>query len=120
MNMKTDKDTGLPELPEGCFWRVEPWYGYDTETPRYLEVHLKRRATRKNWRGKKIEYEYSLGNLNLRWSELVEATAKERRHNIRLVAQEVYQMVSWQLANGRERIDIESLIGDYPPKKLEA
>lgn len=118
--MRIDNETGLPELPEGYFWQVVPWYRYDSETPRYLEVHLKHRTTRKNWRGKKIEYEYSLGNLNLRWPELVDATPKERRHNIRVVAQKVYQGLSWKLANERERVDLESLYGDYPPKKLEA
>lgn len=119
--MKIDETTGFPELPEGYFWRVEPWYSHlHGDDPYVVEVSLRKKSTRRNWRFKTIDYDYEVGRLNIRWERLVEQDARERRAYIRRVAEEVYEGVHWKLINDYERPDIESLYGDYPPKKLEA
>lgn len=116
-----DVETGLPKLPDGYFWRIAPWYSaLDSSAPYVIQVELRNRSRRRNWRLKMIDCDYEVGRLNIRWSTMVNGFESDRRELIREVAEKVYSQVRYRLNQEAEVADIESLYGDYPPKKLGA
>lgn len=95
--MEISEVTGLPELPEGYFWRVTARYNHYTGEFAGLYVALMRRE--KRWWGGHSEYEI-MGD-----AERLEAG----RNTVVVTAEAVYRR--WQCA--RERVQY---VGDYPPK----
>jgi hypothetical protein len=92
-----DENTGLPELPEGYFFRVTPWsgrnrYEYD------LEVQLRRK-------------------LFIGSTKIDMALATNNPHRIYEAARMVKQRAMKVIY--KEPGDIYKYVGDYPPKKLE-
>lgn len=89
MTHAIDKNTGLPTIPEGFYWRVE--HGSDSC---YIVIALMKK--RSLWFDKKIE-----------WT--VTRSAETGPNKVREAAAYIL-----------DRIDREnSIIGMYPPKKLE-
>jgi hypothetical protein len=85
----TDPTTGLPELPEGFFWRV-------TDEGKYSYVKLKK--TRKRF-----------------WAKTVADSIMETRK----VTKELIRSRAWSLLEGfRFEGPDADLFGDYPPKSL--
>lgn len=89
--MKIDENTGLPELPEGHFWRIKD------SSPEYLRVQIRKRA----WIGSKV----------MAWSVVRKsnATPDEVLRTATLVLWEIKHGANWR-----------NCLGDYPPKKLGA
>ena len=96
--MNIDTNTGLPELPEGHFWRVTT--GFEG-----MEVQWRKPT----WYGSKVvgstEIDQTSAGVRIRYSQ--EITPEDVLHNAKYVykQQERYQ---------KNR----NLLGDYPPKKL--
>ncbi len=94
---KKDSATGLPEVPEGYFWRVGTqesghWFPYT--------IWLMRKVPRRFFSGTKDEYVDSQGFQDL------------SNQAIKLAAQKV-------MLNQKFLVMERELLGDYPPKSLE-
>lgn len=116
--MKIDKETGLPELPEGYFWRVEN--GFDPGDGGVypgIEVRLEKRTTKLRW-FKRVPCSRTVENF---WRRREDIDPGGVAVAIREVAAEIYNESKTYLPI-HEEIDaeIESYVGDYPPKKLGA
>lgn len=93
-----DKNTGLPEVPEGYFWRVKKFnYDYSRYT---VDVQLRHRI----WGGFSTE----VANL------LAEGNAE----SILNAALTVLRMWGREINAQAKRDEREQFIGDYPPKRL--
>lgn len=90
MTHNIDPRTGLPEVPEGYFWRVKPSSGS------YILVELRK----KTW----------LGSTCVEWS--VVRKDKASKYEIIFVAH--YVMEKWH----KVEPDLSHFYGDYPPKSL--
>jgi hypothetical protein len=97
--MSLDESTGLPELPEGYFWRVREVGG--TKYADSLYVCLMRRR----WYGA-TEVERAMASQNSAWGPTM-------AHALRARAQHV---VEDQFRTTTP--DFAALLGDYPPKIL--
>jgi hypothetical protein len=87
---------GLPELPEGQFWRVTTGDWGNVE----LEIRRKRR-----W-----------GSTHV-WSRLVESD--EGHVGVRLLTPELIRNTAWNMMLAIEAANHGyGLLGDYPPKRL--
>lgn len=134
-----DPNTGLPELPEGYFWRVDqplslpkkeyPIYGGYTPRPTpdksrlriYLVQTIKGSNKVRQYRGK---------NRFTRWitaNETVQVDASFEREVTRY-GEDCKGRNAIAVRNAAKRImkrwnadkEASKLVGDYPPKKLEA
>lgn len=92
---KIDPATGMPELPEGYFWRVKQGYAYA------INVQLRKRV---------------MGRLSV----VVENSVNDdpTPWGVRNLA--AYVLYRWETSTARkqEEAAIQNLYGDYPPKKL--
>lgn len=90
--MAIDESTGLPELPEGYFWRVKESVGD------YLRIQMRRRV--------------------FFWSEVVEWSGVNKniasKFEIQMAAKHVLLLVQEKKVDPKWR----KYLGDYPPKKL--
>lgn len=96
ITQKIDSKTGLPEIPEGYFWRVR----YSLMDRHYWYVELRQLS----WYGSKIIKRHTCaGRMN--------------EYKIREHADTILWVLGGKgaVAQGRKRTD---LTGDYPPKKL--
>lgn len=91
MSYEIDESTGLPELPEGYFWRVTPGSG-----SRYVYLQMRKRR----WLGSKL-----IDDSILRKSEITVELVQRRATKI--------------LLDFNPDSDYKKFVGDYPPKKLE-
>jgi hypothetical protein len=94
MEVTIDKNTGLPELPEGHFWRIVD--RHETIYPVKLQLR------RKTWYGSTVVATDISGS----HPEYVLATAES-----------LFSLVEARLS---QKARVKALVGDYPPKKLEA
>jgi hypothetical protein len=94
IDIKTDPETGLPEVPEGYFWKVEKQYG------RMPYVTLRRRY------GKLFGLFNTGGSYKVGEKYIVELTEGRIREGSYKVFREVFDSSS------------DHLLGEYPPKKL--
>lgn len=93
-DIEVDPSTGLPLLPEGYFFRVAKYRFGESN----LEVHL-RKKTR-------------FGSTMLYSRDTVGLTPElTLKQTITQLAERIYRLY-------REDLEIEALIGDYPPKRL--
>lgn len=102
-NLTIDVNTGLPELPEGYFFRVAKRSTYSE----YYYVTVYRKVKKKRfffW-----TYEKDVEQI---FNNMIHPTLNER--NIRDAAYKCVQ--DWDNWKARDT----SLLGDYPPKKLGA
>lgn len=102
-----DEATGLPELPENYFWRVRPTH---KDSP-YLRIEM--------MRGIKVHKRDFLGFRKLiNRNEVVEwgAVSKDEA-----TPQEVLRTACYVLRKSTNTpVNWEAVVGEYPPKKLEA
>ncbi|WP_346921917.1 hypothetical protein [Glutamicibacter creatinolyticus] len=114
----TDPNTGLPELPEGHFWRLKEG--------EYCTVRLSIRKKRKHFGSKsiismRVYHNWDGKNMEYRSPALVEGLADENLtpDAIRNTAEHLLE--KWHTRDaGRLRYENNvKLMGDYPPKKLE-
>lgn len=107
--MKIDKTTGLPEVPEGHFWRI-----HQDGTWGYLCLCLKERQPR--WYNKNRAV-----TVDSRWLDhgaLDESD--DPKSYIRAEAVKLLEGVEANLKRAKRRKAIADLLGDYPPKSLDA
>lgn len=90
MNYDIDESTGLPELPEGYFWRVV------NSGEEYVRVQVRR----KTLFGSKVE-----GWCPVRKKEANKST--------------ISSAARYALIESKQGTGWRSYLGDYPPKKLE-
>lgn len=126
--MNIDTATGLPELPEGYFWRINPWYvEIRKNEPDTIDPEL---SVRTWWGGKKILRKEQVISGNTR-RVCIGALARNPDHPapspgvwgmvdivnaVPVTKKNVLEMAERAMAE-YDRLD---LFGDYPPKKLEA
>jgi hypothetical protein len=96
-----DRTTGLPELPKGYFFRVHKKASYISY--HYVTLFYKKQCRFLFWTYTK--------DVEQIFSSIIHPTLSE--HNILTAAMEVVQKRNDWLARD------SSLLGDYPPKKLE-
>jgi hypothetical protein len=92
LTLKIDKDTGLPELPEGHFWRVLVRYGAHYRIQIREEVKI---------------LGFKLGSTEVAEQVMLELTPNETSRRARELYQKTYM--------GKDKL---ALLGDYPPKSL--
>ena len=100
MSMKIDESTGLPEVPEKYFWRVE---NGGKRYERYFKVSL----CRKRWIGRPRIVEWHFA-----FKFPLSGTAEE---DIFRVAERLHVQ---EFGSGKPD-QFEKFYGDYPPKRLE-
>lgn len=89
--MTIDDVTGLPELPEGYFWRIA------NRVSIYIDVEIRK----KTWIGSKM--------VTQKVTTISDASARRIRTLAELAHRDVFgDGASWR-----------QILGDYPPKKLE-
>lgn len=95
---RLDKSTGLPEVPEGYFWRIKRWnYGHG---PYSLRVELRRRLAF----GLSVAVEDSL--------------SRHTEEDILRSANQVLRLSAARIENRRTINERDKFVGDYPPKSL--
>lgn len=96
--MTIDNETGLPELPEGYFWRVKETYKGST----YLRVEIRKRGL--------------IGSRRIEWHPVEKSRASD--FEIKRAAE--YALV-WKNQGGFDSSGDrwKKFVGNYPPKKLE-
>lgn len=115
-NFEVDPDTGLPELPENYFWRVEEGYTFSLYDYKHLQIR------KKVWGG--------LFSVKKQWTVI---------HNDKFSKEKILDTANYILLHVYDpwnEIDLErekedrkekqkpqniqsNLFGDYPPKSLE-
>lgn len=116
---KIDETTGLPELPEGYFWRVIDGYDVGTGLGTYpgVEVVLMKTTTKLRW-FKRVPTNREVGSC---WTHRNDIQPGGVPDAIKDLAQTVYRRAKSQLPIHDEvAAEIAQYAGDYPPKKLEA
>jgi hypothetical protein len=92
LTLKIDENTGLPELPEGHFWRVLVRYGVHYRIQIREEVKI---------------LGFKLGSCEVGEQVMLELTPNETSRRARELYHKIYM--------GKDQ---KSLLGDYPPKSL--
>ena len=114
--IKIDDKTGLPELPEGYFWRVVDGHevGILGDYPG-IEVHIMKHSTKLRW-FKRVPCESSIGYL---WRNRNDISKGGVAGAIAQVAADVYYRYKTYLPIHNEvQAEIEKYAGDYPPKNI--
>lgn len=137
--MNIDPKTGLPEVPEGYFWRVTKsgfeWSEYREPHP-LLTVDLRKRDPKRWYHRSEPSHSVQSVNLSIYTDKMYTRDGfyypepKWRDHSdedyqniIRNAAVKLYErnQVSLEQAAIRERTRaaVAKIVGDYPPKKIE-
>ena len=95
--MSTSSKTGLPELPDGYFWRVS-----NGSSSAYLRVQIMERRR--------------FGSHVAEWSAC-EASAVDHRGASEILSTAEYVLRKWRGPDAKD-IGVSRLLGDYPPKTL--
>lgn len=94
--MKMDDETGLPVIPEGFYWEVREVHNYlDGDYPLTVTL-IDNRAS---------DFPLRVGS----------AYARAYQYSVRDAAKEVFKTMRKQLAQEK---NVETLVGNYPPKRL--
>ena len=116
INIEIDEKTGLPELPEGYFWRVVD--GHETGslgTYPGIEMHIMKHSTKLHW-FKRVPCVVSIGFL---WKPREDMTEDSVRLDVVWMAKNVYDRYKSELPIHNEvQAAIEKYVGDYPPKNI--
>ena len=116
--MNLDKDTGLPELPEGYVWRMRSgmFRGFDGEICESLVMEV----CRKKWFRMEV---ITSDNLIYRENVYHVTTKAPTPENVLDLALKVHkafnQMMQDENRSAEIRTTINGLAGTYPPKKLK-
>lgn len=97
-----DEMTGLPELPEGCFWRVVPTYNFYTNLFSGVKLVLMHR--RKGWF---LTHEEELRRTDYAY----DGRPDDVREWLKSRAEELHE---WFVKSG----ETLEFVGDYPPKNI--
>lgn len=92
--MNIDETTGLPELPEGYFWRIKK------DIYPFAQVQIRKQGRFFSYK----KYSSPLYRSSLEYPRAIVKTAE-------------YAIESWQRQN--KILGDNDVYGDYPPKKLE-
>lgn len=123
--MTIDQNTGLPQLPEGYFWRVDhpnsygDWSPFQLEDKTTLQVRLmmelpdKAQEDGRHWLIKRI---FPLDNTATPQDPLSLYKRKCKGMSNQAIVNAAYQILKQQSHDKR----VASKLGDYPPKKLES
>lgn len=128
--MKTDPNTGLPETPEGYFFKVENIYGSGIYSEPYTKVSLVKAATKPGHRFKafwfegeyadheKGYYSFSDGRVLSTSEEGGMSYDEAIKHLIRRAADKLLEDHAEELQKREIQRTLEKYAGSYPPKKL--
>lgn len=111
--MIIDDETGLPELPEGYFWRIAKWNPAITER---VSIAIMEIGTKRHW-FKTVPWNWEFYSISCYAVELEQSEDPESF--VREIAADVYRVASKKWLGQKQRDRIERIYGDYPPKKLE-
>lgn len=116
-------DTGLPELPEGYFWRVRhhktrrlgAYYGtfYLTDEKRLQVQLIHRKVTTHTRTEKRMFRTVTITDVDAREVELFTEDAQGTNP---IAVRNAANRIAKQWARAKER---DALVGDYPPKKFD-
>lgn len=128
--MKKDEQTGLPELPEGMFWRVKRWDPSSTlpEVQPSVIVSIRREIKYEVPSRRRID----LGPFSFYWgweTETVQKTEEVENgtvmteenvtvHPRDLTSADIVRTAERVFTRWQKTVEASSLLGDYPPKKL--
>lgn len=123
-DITTDLETGLPELPEGYFFRVEPYRALSGPN-NYTYVKISIQHTYEKPReffgvrfGTKVvteEQKYSL----VAYEDFMDGDDEFRGAILRYRAQSIFEDFEQKLRVRANETPADHFFGDYPPKRLE-
>lgn len=122
--MTIDQNTGLPQLPEGFFWRVthplDPggyWGGYSQDTTK-LQVLLMEQLPDEEAEDKRSKLIRRLFPLETTWEP--QAPGVEYAETCQGTSNQAIVNAAYRVLKRQRRDEsLSSKLGDYPPKKLE-
>ena len=113
--MKIDENTGLPELPEGYFWRVRDGINTGEEICPGVEVAVMKNTTKLR-RFKRVP---AVQEVTYSYVFRSKMTPGKVDKCIQWLAEELYRQIRNRLpVHDALNEEIASYAGDYPPKKL--